>query len=81
MSYNEFQQFENLSFFFCFEFCVIECFYNMSNTKHQKKAAIEKKQVLKCNRKCFSARSTNRKKIEIVFQKNVFAQNCFIHQR
>ena len=42
MSYNEFQQFENLSFFFCFEFCVIECFYNMSNTKHQKKAAIEK---------------------------------------
>ena len=30
------------SFFFCFKFCVIEWFYNMSNTKHQKKAAIEK---------------------------------------
>ena len=33
---------KKFSFFFCFEFCVIEWFYNMGNTKHQKKAAVEK---------------------------------------
>ena len=63
--------------FFRFEFCVIECFYSMSNN-NVKGRRRPKKQVLKCNRKCFLPIAQKKKNCNCILEECVCAKLSYV---